>query len=160
VKVPRHIVTPYITNPVGRELEPLITPQRKYYSLSRLCGRSWGEKSLACTNEKVFIAKGETDPCGCSTTFMIIWLPWIFDFTWLFIQQVGLLDFHVTLHWLIVWPTVEMWKTWLMIGLDMTVLVYSYYCWCACQDAVLVVMDVLMVCHSFTSTCQHALCLR
>jgi len=59
VKVPRHIDTPYITNPMGRALESIITPQRKYYRLSRKCGRSQGEKSFVCTNEGVFIAKGE-----------------------------------------------------------------------------------------------------
>jgi len=72
VKVPRHIDTPYITNPMGRMLEPLLPPQRKYYSLSRLCGRSQSEKSFACTNGWVFIAKGETDPCGCSTSLMTV----------------------------------------------------------------------------------------
>jgi len=59
-------------------------------------GGSNVKTSLACTNEGVFIAKGETDPCGCSTTFMTVWLPWPFDFTWLFMWQVGLLDFHIS----------------------------------------------------------------
>ena len=27
----------------------------------------------------VFIAKGETDPCGCSPTLMTVWLPWLSD---------------------------------------------------------------------------------
>jgi len=30
------------------------------------------KKSFACTNEGVFIAKGEIYSCGCSTTLMIV----------------------------------------------------------------------------------------
>jgi len=70
--VPRHIVTPYITDPEYEALEPLLTPQRKDYRLSWLRGMSRGEESFACTNEGVFIAKGETDPCGYSTTLMTV----------------------------------------------------------------------------------------
>lgn len=83
--------------------------------------------------KRLLHAKGEIDPCGCSNTLMIVCLPWLFDFTWLFIQEVGLLHFHVTLHWLTVWPIVEMWTTWL----DMTVLVHACHCWCACWALVL-----------------------
>jgi len=133
VKGPRHIITPYNTNSVWEALEPLLTPQRKDYRVSWLCGRSWGEKSFAYTNEGVFIAKGGTDPRGCSTTLMTIWLPWLFNFTWLFVQQVGLLDFHITLHCLTTWPIVEMWVTWL----DMTMLVHSCCCWSACRATML-----------------------
>lgn len=57
------------------------------------------KNSFACKNEGVFIAKGETDPYGYLTTLTTVWIPWIFEFTWLLIQQVGLLGFHVTLHW-------------------------------------------------------------
>lgn len=74
MNIQRHVVTPYITNLVGRALEPLLTCERKYYRLSRLCGMSWGEKSFPCTNEGVFEANGETSPCGCSTTLMIFLL--------------------------------------------------------------------------------------
>jgi len=45
-RVPRHVDTPYITNPMNGVLEPLLAPQRKYYRLSRLCGRSQGKKVL------------------------------------------------------------------------------------------------------------------
>jgi len=114
-KVPRHIPTTYITNPMWGVLEKLLTHQRKYYRVSWLCGRSWGENSFACTNEGVFMVKGETNPCVCLNTIIIVWLPW------LFVQQVGLLDFHVTLHWYKIWPTIEMWMTWL----DVSVLIQS-----------------------------------
>ena len=114
------------------------------------------KKSFACTNEGVFIAKGETNPCGCLTTLITVPLPWLFKFTWLFIQQVCLLDFHVTWHCLTVWPTIEVWTTWLTTRLDMTILVHSCCCWCACLTTVLLVMDFLMVCHSFTSAWKHA----
>ena len=122
---------------MGGVLEPLLTPQRKDYRLSWLCGRSWGEKSFPCTNEGLFIANSETNPCDFSTTLMTIWIPWIFNFTWLFVQKVGLLDFHVTLHWLTVWPTIEMWMTWLITWLDMIVMIHSYYYWCAYRAIVL-----------------------
>jgi len=122
---------------VGEAFEPLLNPQIKDYKLSSLCGRSQAEKSFACTNEGVFIGKGETNPCGCLTSLFTIWFPWPFNFTWLLIWKVDLLDFHDTLHWLIVWPIVEMWMPWLMTRLDMTVLAHSFYCWCACQVVVL-----------------------
>lgn len=55
----------------------------------------------------LFIAKSKTGPCDCSTSLMTVWLSWLFNFTWLFKLQVGLLDFHVTLHWFTtIWPTV------------------------------------------------------
>ena len=62
----------YVTNPNNGALEPLLAPQIKYYRLSRLCGRSQGEKSFSCTNEGVFIAKGETRFFDCSTSLMTI----------------------------------------------------------------------------------------
>ena len=42
-------------------------------------GGSEVKKSFACTNEGVFIAKGETNPCGYLTTLMTISFPWLFD---------------------------------------------------------------------------------
>jgi len=117
-------------------LKPLLTPQRKFYRLSRLCGRSRGKTSFTCTDEGVFIAKGDSDPCDYLTTLMTIWLPWPFDFTWIFVWQVGLFDFHITLNSLILSSIVEMWMTWPMTRLDMTVLVHSCSYWCACHVVV------------------------
>ena len=48
------------------------------------------KNSFTCTNEGVFVAKGETNPCGYSTTLLTVWIPWLFNFTRLFIQEVGL----------------------------------------------------------------------
>jgi len=57
---------------MGGMLEPLLTPQIIYYRLSRLCGRSQGENSFACTNQLLFLAKGETNPFGFSTSLMTV----------------------------------------------------------------------------------------
>lgn len=100
-------------------LEPLLTPQIKDYRLSWLCGRSWSEKSFACTNEGVFIAQGETDPCGYSTTHMTIWLPWLFDLhDSLFNKWVSWTSMlhHIGYNK----PIMEMWVTWIMTWLNMT----------------------------------------
>jgi len=51
-------------------LEPLLTPQIKDKNSLGYVGGVEVKKYFSCTNEGVFIAKDETDPCGCSTTLM------------------------------------------------------------------------------------------
>ena len=84
----------YITNPDSGALDPLLAPHRKDYRLSRLCGRSQGEKHFACTNE------GYIEP-RVKLSFVTIRLPsrlfYLHDSSTL---HVGLLDFHIILHWL------------------------------------------------------------
>lgn len=58
----------------------LLTPQRNDYRLSIMCGRSHGENSFTCTNEGLYIAKGETDLCDSSTFLMTIRHAWLFNF--------------------------------------------------------------------------------
>jgi len=92
----------------------------------------------------VFIAKGKTSPCDCSTSLMIIWLTWLFNFT---CGSLGLPHYIILIT--TVWPTVVMWPRWLMTWLDTTMLVCSCYWWCPCQAVVLLSVDVILVYHSF-----------
>lgn len=82
--------------PSSRHWSHYLILKEKITNSLRYVGGAKVKNSFTCTNEGVFILKGEIDPCGCSTTPMTIWLPW------LFVQQV------------------EMWVTRLMTWLEMT----------------------------------------
>jgi len=86
----------------------------------------------------VYIAKGKTNPCGCSNSLITVWLTWFFNFTWLFRFRCGSLGLprYITLI-TTVWLIEVMWPTWLMTWLDKIVLVCSCWWWCPCRVVVL-----------------------
>lgn len=90
----------YIINPDSEVLEPLLTHRRKYYRLSRLYGRSQGENSFASTNEGYLLPRVKL---GLVTVRLSSWVFDLHDSSSLHDSSdlhVGLLDFHITLHWL------------------------------------------------------------
>jgi len=57
---------------MSKVLEPLLTPQIKDYKLSRLCGRSQGEKSFACTDDGAFMTHDMTRQDSVGTFVLLL----------------------------------------------------------------------------------------